>query len=166
MVAVAHKEKRTPMNMSGRRILKTTAAVVGISALGALGSGTAFAATPADLGGAPTSHGTSTADAAGLSSPTSSSASDLHAFAVPKMDTHVAEPATRYNDDNDYNNDDDNGYRSGNGRYDDNNYNSDYNDSDYNNDYNDGYYRDGYYHRYRNNDDGLLGGGLLGGNND
>ena len=154
------------MNVSGRRILKTTAAVVGISALGALGTGTAFAATPTDLGVAPTSHGTSTADAAGLSSPTSSNSGELHSFAMPKTDTHVAQPTTRYSDDNNYddnNNSDDNGYRSSNSRYNDNN---DYNDnnSDYN-DNNDGYYSNGRYH-YRNNDDnGLLGGGLLGGNN-
>jgi len=45
-----HKEEGIPMKMSGRRILKTTAAVVGISALGALGTGIAFAATPTDLG--------------------------------------------------------------------------------------------------------------------
>ena len=147
------------MNMSGRRILKTTAAVVGMSALGALGTGTAFAATPTDLGAAPTSHGTSTADAAGLSSPASSQSGDLHTFAMPKMDTHVAEPTTRYNDDNDYNDDDN--YRGNNSRYDDNN-DYRYDDSDYNDD---GYYYNGRYH-YRNNDDGLLGGGLLGGNND
>ncbi|HTK62584.1 MAG TPA: hypothetical protein VL595_09410 [Pseudonocardia sp.] len=149
------------MNVSGRRILKTTAAVVGISALGALGTGTAFAATPTDLGVAPTSHGTSTADTAGLSSPTSSSADELHSFAAPKMATHVSEPSYRYddnNDDSDYN--DDRNYRSS--RYDDNN---DYNDDNYNdyNDDNDGYWSNGRYHRY-NNDDGLLGGGLLGGN--
>src|SRR5882757_4953178 len=87
-----------PMNMSGRRILKTTAAVVGIGALGALGSGTAFAATSTDLGGAPNSHGTSTADAAGLATPASSKSGDLHTFAMPKMATHVAEPSTRYDD--------------------------------------------------------------------
>lgn len=151
------------MNMSGRRILKTTAAVVGISALGALGSGTAFAATPTHLGDAPTTHGTSAADATDLASPASSKSDELHTFAVPKMDTHVAEPTTRYNDDNDYSDDN-------------NNDDSDYNDNGYNNsrynddngyrynDYNDnGYYDNGYYHR--NNDDGLLGGGLLGGNN-
>ena len=152
------------MNMSGRRILKTTAAVVGISALGALGTGTAFAATPADLHGAPTTHGTSTADATDLATPASSKSGDLHTFAVPKMDTHVAEPTTRYSDDyndNNYNDDDnysDSGYR--NNRYDDDNDGYRYND--YNDD--DGYYYNGRYH-YRNNDDGLLGGGLLGGNN-
>lgn len=149
------------MNVSGRRILKTTAAVVGISALGALGTGTAFAATPTDLGVAPTSHGTSTADTAGLSSPTSSSADELHSFAAPKMATHVSEPSYRYDDDNDYNDDNDN-YRSSNSRYDDDN-DYRYNDSDYNDD-NDGYWSNGRYHRYNNDDDGLLGGGLLGGN--
>jgi hypothetical protein len=152
------------MNVSGRRILKTTAAVVGISALGALGTGTAFAATPTDLGGVPNSHGTSATDAAGLSSPTSSQSGDLHTFAMPKMDTHVAEPTTRYNDNN-YNDNSDSGYdHNRNSRY-DNNYdnNSDYNDNGYDNNYDNGYYDNGYYHR--NNDNGLLGGGLLGGNN-
>lgn len=144
------------MNMSGRRILKTTAAVVGMSALGALGTGTAFAATPTDIGVAPTSHGTSTADASGLSSPSSSSTGDLHSFAVPKMNTHVSEPTTRYDDDN-YNDDDN--YRSSNSRYD--------NDNDYrynNSDYDDDYYGNRY-DRYDRDDDGILGGGLLGGNN-
>ena len=143
------------MNMSGRRILKTTAAVVGISALGALGPGTAFAATTTDLGSAPTTHGTSTADATDLASPSSSKSGDLHTFAVPKMNTHVSEPSYRNYDDNNYDdNSNDSGYRYNNSRYDDNN---DYRYNDYNND--DDYYYNG---RYRNHDNGLLGGGLLG----
>jgi hypothetical protein len=159
------------MNMSGRRILKTTAAVVGISALGALGAGTAFAATPTDLGDAPTGHGTSTMDKVDLSSPASSKGSDLHTFAMPKMATHIAEPTTRYNDNNDnsdygssnsdYNDDNNSGY---NDNSDYNHNNSDYNDN--NGYYNHGYYNHGYYNDgYGHNDNGLLGGGLLGGNN-
>jgi hypothetical protein len=146
------------MNMSGRRILKTTAAVVGISALGALGSGTAFAATSSHQGIAPTTHGASTADATDLASPSSSKSGDLHTFAVPKMDTHTAAPSYRYDDNNDYNDDSDNnsGYRYNNDRYNDD---SDYRYNDYNND-------DDYgYGRYRNRDNGLLGGGLLGNDN-
>ena len=147
------------MKMSGRRILKTTAAVVGISALGALGAGTAFAATPTDLGDAPSGHGTSTIDRVDLSSPASSKGSDLHTFAMPKMATHIADPTTRYNDNNDNS---DYGTSNYDNNYDDNN--SDYNNSDYNgysNNYDNGYYNDG----YRHNGNGLLGGGLLGGNN-
>jgi hypothetical protein len=151
------------MNMSGRRILKTTAAVVGISALGALGTGIAFAATPTDLGEAPTGHGTSTMDKVDLSSPTSSKGSDLHTFAMPKMATHIAEPTTRYNDNNDNSDYGTSSYD--NNSYDNNSYdynNSDYNDnSGYSNNYDNGYYNDG----YRHNGNGLLGGGLLGGNN-
>lgn len=158
------------MKMSGRRILKTTAAVVGISALGAMGTGTAFAAAPTGLGDAPTGHGTSTIDNVGLTSPASSKGSELHTFAMPKMATHIAEPTTRYNDNNDNNSD------YGSSRYDDNNYDSsrydnnsnydgyDNNNSDYNgydNNYDNGYYDNG----YRHNGNGLLGGGLLGGNN-
>lgn len=158
------------MNESGRRILKTTAAVVGISALGVLGSGTAFAATSTDLGGAPSSSGTSTADEAGLSSPASSRGGDLHTFAVPKMSSNVASPSTpysssdnRYNDNNDNNSYNDNNDNNSDSNYNDNNdNNSDYNDNGYDNGYSD--YNDNGYGRYRNNDNGLLGGGLLGGN--
>jgi len=161
MVAVAHQRRGTSMNMSGRRILKTTAAVVGISAMGALGTGTAFAATTTDLGGAPTTHGTSTADATDLASPSSSKSGDLHTFAMPKMDTHVSEPTTRYDDDNDY---DDDNYSNSSYRNNDR-----YNDDDdyrYNNYDDDGDYYNGRYHYRNNDDDGLLGGGLLGGNDD
>lgn len=150
------------MNISGRRILKTTATVVGLGALGALGSGTAFAATSADLGGAPTSHGAGAVDEAGLSSPTSAKSGEPHSFAMPKMATHIDEPSSRYDDnnyDNNYdNNADSSDYRDNNRYNDNNNYDNNYDNGYYNND-------NGYDNGYRNHDGGLFGGGLLGGNN-
>jgi hypothetical protein len=155
------------MNINGHRILKTTAAVVSISALGALGSGTAFAAIPTGTttDGASTSHAASEMN---LPSPASSKGDDLHSFAMPKAVSHTAEPTTGY-DNND--NNDNFGYRGSN--YDSSNsydsrYSDNYNNA-YPNNYHNGYsdnYNNGYYNNgYRHDDNGLLGGGLLGGNN-
>ena len=165
------------MSSNKRRILKTAAAIVGISAMGAIGSGTAFAAIPT----VPDGHvgGQSSASDPDQSIPVSSRSGDLHTFVTPTMAKQVAEPSTSY-DDNTYN-DDNSGGRSSDGRHDDNgssgrsddngsddNSSDDNSDSSYddNGDYDNGYYDNGYYDNgYRHNDNGLLGGGLLGGNN-
>ena len=92
------------MTVASRRTLKATVAILGISALSALGSGTAFAATSTVSGPAADSHGASTADGADHSTPVSSSNDDLHSFAAPKLATHAAAPTPGY-DDSSYNND-------------------------------------------------------------
>jgi hypothetical protein len=155
------------MNAHSRRTVKAAVAILGIGAMGAIGSGTALAAP--SLGSASGSHDIATStDGAGHFAPVASEGGEMHSFAAPKLGTHIAEPTTRY-DDNNYN---DNNYDSNNGSdyrgrssrydnsYDANSYDSNYNNR-YDNNYDNGYYDSG----YRHNDNGLLGGGLLGGSN-
>lgn len=154
------------MIRTGSRTLKTTAAILGVSALAALGSGTAFAGTAAAVGSSTDSYGARTTDHIEHATPGSPKSGDLHSFATPTMATHIAEPSTRYD------NNDNSDYRGNNSRYDNNEnsgYDSNYDDSnsyDNNNGYYNNYDDNGYYgNGYRHNDNGLLGGGLLGGNN-
>lgn len=154
------------MNAHSRRTVKAVAAILGIGAMSAIGSGTALAAP--SLGSASDSQDVATStDGSGHLAPVASGG-EMHSFATPKLGTHIAQPTTRY-DNNNYN---DNNYNSNNGsdyrgrssgyarNYDDNGYDSAYNNR-YDNNYDNGYYDSG----YRHNDNGLLGGGLLGGSN-
>jgi len=176
------------MNNAGGRMFTTSAAVLGISVMGALGAGTAFASVPAAPGGSAGGHGAAVADPAEQSIPTSSKSADLHSFVTPTMATHVAKPDMAYDDgnynDSSYN---DRGYGDRSyGNYGDSNYagknyndsyssgnrNGDYGDYDrgasgnYRSRYSDSNYYNGYGDNgYRHNDDGLFGGGLLGKNN-
>ncbi|MBA2324591.1 MAG: hypothetical protein H0V92_11465, partial [Pseudonocardiales bacterium] len=76
------------MNKSSRRVLRTTAAVLGVTALGAVGSGTAFADTVGDVHGVSNGHSDTdfapADDSAGLPSD-ELGAPDMHTFQMPSL---------------------------------------------------------------------------------
>jgi hypothetical protein len=78
------------MSKSSRRIMRTTAAVIGMSAIGALGSGTAFADTVPALDGAPDAGGATgatdlTGAQDGLGAVQEVGGTDLHSFELPSV---------------------------------------------------------------------------------
>lgn len=75
------------MSKSSRRIMRTTAAVIGMSAIGAMGSGTAFAATAPALDGAPDAAGATglTGVQDGLGAVEEVGGTDLHSFEMPSV---------------------------------------------------------------------------------
>lgn len=91
------------MSKSSRWTVRTTAAVIGMTAIGAMGSGTAFAATAPGLDGVPDTAGATDLAGAqdGLGAVEEVGGTDLHSFEMPSAaDQSVtsAYPARRHHD--------------------------------------------------------------------